>query len=502
MSKASSFMQDGKFTPEFNTLVTETIERWNVPGFSIAVIDGDITCAGGYGLASLSEEKVKPETLFHCASMTKAFTAASVSFLVDDNEKYSDIQWTTPVSKIIRDDFVLSDSMYTEHVTVEDILSHRTGFPDHDDACFGIFGENPDTPKSVTRKLRHLPLNKPLRTTYQYSNMMYVAASHAVETVTGRSLGSFLREKLWEPLGMSNTYFGMSDLEHHLKISDLAHGYHWVENEDKYIEVPWLEQPEGSGAGEMISNVHDFAKFLRAMIFKAGPISEEGHNELVKPRTIIHEDTKPFSCPPLYALGWEINTFHGELVIGHDGSIQGFGSKMLYIPRLEWGVVAFGNTETAYTAHKKICGELIDDLLNIPAENRFDWNEHLAKEMDEPECKTVEEIYPDLPEKKLPLTLSLDAYTGTYEHEGYGRFVVELKDDKLVIDAMDRTWRSILTFVHVSGEFFVVEMLDWATKEIDRFKAEFQIGADGQAAKMGIALIDDIDDELIWFQKG
>jgi len=63
--------------------------------------------------------------------MTKAFTAAAVSFLVDDNEKYPNIQWTTPVSDIIRDDFVLSDPMYTEHVTVEDILSHRTGFPEY-----------------------------------------------------------------------------------------------------------------------------------------------------------------------------------------------------------------------------------------------------------------------------------------------------------------------------------------------------------------------------------
>jgi CubicO group peptidase (beta-lactamase class C family) len=83
----------------------------------------------GYGFARLLEEKVKPETLFHCASMSKAFTAAAVSFLVDDNEKYPEIQWTTPVSKIIRDDFVLSDSIYTEYVTVEDILSHRSGLP-------------------------------------------------------------------------------------------------------------------------------------------------------------------------------------------------------------------------------------------------------------------------------------------------------------------------------------------------------------------------------------
>ena len=63
--------------------------------------------------------------------MSKAFTAAALSLLVDDNEEYPDVQWNAPVSKLIRDDFVLSDSRYTEEVTVEDILSHRSGLPEY-----------------------------------------------------------------------------------------------------------------------------------------------------------------------------------------------------------------------------------------------------------------------------------------------------------------------------------------------------------------------------------
>ena len=62
--------------------------------------------------------------------MTKALVAASVSLLVDDTSK-PDVQWSTPVSQLLRDDFVLSDSNYTELVTVEDILSHRSGLPEY-----------------------------------------------------------------------------------------------------------------------------------------------------------------------------------------------------------------------------------------------------------------------------------------------------------------------------------------------------------------------------------
>ena len=62
--------------------------------------------------------------------MTKAFVAASISLLVDD-DSHSEVQWSTPVSQLLRDDFVLSDSRSTEMVTIEDILSHRSGLPEY-----------------------------------------------------------------------------------------------------------------------------------------------------------------------------------------------------------------------------------------------------------------------------------------------------------------------------------------------------------------------------------
>lgn len=70
-----------------------------------------------------------PETLINCASTAKNMTAAALSLLVDDNDKYKDVQWKTPLSQLMRDDFLLPDPYVTEHATIEDILSHRTGLP-------------------------------------------------------------------------------------------------------------------------------------------------------------------------------------------------------------------------------------------------------------------------------------------------------------------------------------------------------------------------------------
>jgi hypothetical protein len=81
-----------------------------------------------YGLARLSGEKITPDTLFDCASNSKSLTAAAVALLVHDDNGLG-LTWTTPVSEVLPDDFVLADPYSTKNITVEDILSHRSGMP-------------------------------------------------------------------------------------------------------------------------------------------------------------------------------------------------------------------------------------------------------------------------------------------------------------------------------------------------------------------------------------
>ena len=101
-----------------------------------------------------------PSTLFYTGSTTKAFTAAIVSFLVDDNEKYPQLQWDTPINQLIRDDFVLENDYATNHTTIEDALSHRSGLPGHDRALGGPGA----TVQSVVQSLRHIPMTAEPRT--------------------------------------------------------------------------------------------------------------------------------------------------------------------------------------------------------------------------------------------------------------------------------------------------------------------------------------------------
>ncbi|KAL2064853.1 hypothetical protein VTL71DRAFT_3993 [Oculimacula yallundae] len=304
MVEASRFIRDGSLTPEFNDLVSQTMKRWKAPGLSLAVINND-----AFTSKSLSDKPVTLKTLFNAANMTKAFTAIAVSFLVDDDEMFPEVLKETPVANLIGDDFVLPDSRINQ-VTVEDILSHRTGLPER--------GNTED-----------------MATPYRY------------------------------------------DLE-----------------KKEHFTVPWLAPSEGSGAGENISNVLDYAEFLKCMINESGPTSENGHEELTKPRAIIDDDLKPFMSHTCYALGYELQ--------------------------------------------EKLCWSLFYDLPKVPIEKQFDWDGNYQERQDRDNPKIKEELYPDLPEKPLPTTLDLSAYVGEYHHPGYLTHVVELKDGELEMNGLDR----------------------------------------------------------------
>ena len=165
-------------------------------------------------------------THFAVGSTTKAFTAAGISFLVEDNEKYPHIQWNSPVHSIIPDDFALSDDWYTTHVTISDALSHHSGLPRHD----MTWAFNTSSPREAVRKLRHLPITEPIRTKWMYNNMMYIAMGHLISSVTGQTLGDFFRTHIWEPLGMHETYISFAEAQAARPEVVISKGYYTSRN--------------------------------------------------------------------------------------------------------------------------------------------------------------------------------------------------------------------------------------------------------------------------------
>lgn len=112
----------------FGNHVDALLKEWHTPGLAIAVVQNDRIASRGFGRACIDPEKpVTADTLFDIASCSKSTTAGAVALLVEDEEHYPDIKWDAKMSALLPDDFVMAEESYMKDVTVEDILSHRTG---------------------------------------------------------------------------------------------------------------------------------------------------------------------------------------------------------------------------------------------------------------------------------------------------------------------------------------------------------------------------------------
>ena len=183
--------------------VTENaIKTFDVPGISVAVIkDGTIVHSKGYGLKSInSKEKVQSSTNFGIASNSKAFTAAALAILVDENK----IKWDDKVITYIPE-FKMYNDYVTNEFTIRDLLTHRSGLGlGAGDLMVWPDGNN-FTPTDIINNIHYLKPVSGFRAKYDYDNLLYIIAGVVVERVSGQSWIDFVTKRLIEPIGMTHT---------------------------------------------------------------------------------------------------------------------------------------------------------------------------------------------------------------------------------------------------------------------------------------------------------
>ncbi|MCJ1387646.1 hypothetical protein MMC18_000489 [Xylographa bjoerkii] len=425
-----------------------------------------------------------------------------MSLLVDDNENYTNVQWTTPISELIRDDFVLADDYLTRHVTLQDALSHRTGMPRHDIS----YGQDGTTTRDMVRSLRYLPLTKPLRTTFQYCNIMVGTVGYVMEQLTGKRLAEVFMERIWKPLNMTSTFL---HLETALKSrKPLATAYRWSDSAKDFQAVPYPNQTSGEGDGSMISNVLDYSKWVRMMMTRAPPLSPAAHQALVTPQMIMDTDTVGFSSPALYGQGWMLQTYRGVDVVFHGGAVNGFGAEVFYIPSKCWGIVMAANTATTSNMVIDILlWQLVDDLLDVPTNERVDRNAQHEEDMDrirQMRNTTLARqlFYPSGSTAHLPQSLPLEDYAGSYWHPAYKELLLKYRNGTLEAKVRHSSLDFEVTIYHVTGEFFFcIGYPAWSPEETLYAPAEFKINAGGEVVGFGVLFEPAMSPDKIWFTR-
>ncbi|KFY02953.1 hypothetical protein O988_01771 [Pseudogymnoascus sp. VKM F-3808] len=552
-------------SPKFRSRVEQLMIQNHVPGLSIAIVQNETIASAGYGKASLDPSKpctadtiigsILPSlqystvqfisfpprptdrsvevtyaycyithlahfsrtllalltlarrswTLFDIASASKSLTAGAVGLLVDDDKKYPEVQYEATMSSLLPEDFVMCEG-YTENVTVEDILSHRTGMASHDSSYLGPRATKPDDPQSVTRNLRNLAVCAPLRSKYHYCNMMFTVATYLVEKKSGQSFPDFLEEHFFQPLDMNSTNLQPQRARDKGLDERIATGYAWNEDNKAYHGFQAPDCPEAQGAGSIITSVNDYIKWVKAIMNHEAPITKDIYDGLVKPRAFhstSFENLRPLTSLTSIGAGWEVCFYRGYMVVSHDGSVPGFGSRHFFLPDFKFGGAIFGNSGGAGIVAAIVAQELIDEVLKVPETERPDWSK-IESELgddggEEEEAEPQQHIYPGT-KWSQPQERPLSAYTGEYSNPGYHDLTVQIKDDKLFVDAMDRSFGFTLVFDHVREQIkYIARLCDHLDEGDEPLRAEFVFKGD-KAVRMGLHLEIELE-ELIWFDR-
>ena len=411
----------------FDRYVAQAVRDWKVPGLAIAVVkDDSLVFAKGYGVIEMGKPApVTIDTRFAIGSTTKAMTVAALGMLVDEGK----LHWDDRVIDHLPD-FQLSDAYVTRELTIRDLLTHRTGLPGTD--LLWVFNSYPTA--DVIRRLRYVKPESSFRSQWDYQNIMFAVAGAIVEQASGMSWADFVRSRIFAPLGMTETIPTVAGIMGQPNVA-VPHG----EVHDTVRVVPIRTTDAIAPAGSVWSSVRDMSRWMRFMLDSGRVdttrlLKPATFREIVAPEMRVPLDLYPalsLSRPHvfMYALGWLVQDYHGQIIWMHTGSIDGMSALIALLPDQRAGVYVLANLDHAELRHALMYRVL--DLYEGNAPR--DWSADMHKlygglEQQERAAKRdratrrASNTHPSLP---------LERYTGTYSDSTYGNVIVTLGDSTL-----------------------------------------------------------------------
>jgi CubicO group peptidase (beta-lactamase class C family) len=300
------------------------------PGCALSVIrDHKIIYERGYGMADLDHNiPITPTTVFHVASMSKQFTAASILLLAQEGKLSLD----DPARKYVPE---LPD--FGTPVTIRELLHHTSGLRDQWDLLDlsgWRYSHDLITDGDVLYVVSHQrELNFPPNTKFLYSNTGYTLLAQIVARVSGQSLRGFTTARIFDPLGMKSTHF-RDDFDEIVK--NQAYGY--VPSGDTYhLSVTNFDTV---GATSLLTTAEDLARwddnFYTASVGGPALIQQMQERGKLNDGTLLD-----------YAAGLVVGRFRGLNTVDHNGGDAGYRSDMIRFPDQHFSVACLCNLGTA-----------------------------------------------------------------------------------------------------------------------------------------------------------
>lgn len=341
---------------EVDQFINSKMDRNNPPaqGISIALVDQNgMFWNKGYGYEDVEQEiEADSESLCRISSITKPITATAIMMLVEEEK----INLGDPIIKYIPEFSVKND--FNKQITVKHLLTHRSGLKDtvNIDAFYEL-GNNKSSYNIIVEALKKEELLFPPGEKFNYSNTGYALLEGIIENTSKKSYNKFIKEEIFEPLEMNNSYIGLDKKN----IALLSEGYQ--STGDKTVKQRPVRY---KAAASLISNAEDLSKYIE-FILNSGK-TRHG-KELLKEEHLQQMFSHQFSEDG-YGLGWGINRYElldPELHIEHTGTLKGggFHSNIVAVPDKNLGVIVLSNTETFSHFSRNMIEGILKRLLRI-----------------------------------------------------------------------------------------------------------------------------------------
>ena len=411
--------------------IERTMQEFQVPGMAVSVVyDGELYYAGGHGfLETGTESKVDDQTLFQIASVSKAFTAATLAILVDDGK----LAWDDPVIDYLPE-FRMYDPWVTREFTVRDLLTHRSGLPIGAGDLL-LFPEAKSTREEIIHAMRYLKPSSSFRSGYAYDNLLYIIAGEVVARVADTPFEDFLEQRLLFPLGMRDCTATLARTG-----PDAVKATPHVLMDGNLETTLSLESALASAAGGINCSARSMALWMSFVLNKGLTaegeqlISTDQFDQLLRPVTLLpgtsYVAKNTGSYLNAYALGWGVSTFYGQPMLSHGGGLWGMTTLIVVMPKQKLGVFVSNNLMSP--APRAVANDIVDQFLQgISKDAGKDWIAIVAeasgaRRSDAAEVVAEAETARDTNSRS---SLALDAYVGTYRDPWYGDIHISKEDD-------------------------------------------------------------------------
>lgn len=300
--------------------IRDTMGKAGIPGVSITVMrHGRIVWSEGIGWADLEQRvPVTPLTRFRIGSVSKPLTAAALGLLVESGR----LDLDAPVQRYVP---AFPEKRYP--VTTRQAAGHLAGIRHYQGDEFLSTRRFATVAEGLTIFRDDSLLFRP-GTRFHYSSYAWNLVSAVIEGASGRPFLAYMREAVFQPLGMRQTV-----ADHVDSLVPFRARWYTADSASGIVNAPYVDNSYKWAGGGFLSTTEDLARFGQAMLDNALLRPETFRLLTTSQRTLAGEETN-------YGIGWATRKdAKGRLTFAHSGGSTG-GTAFLVLYPAEQLVVA------------------------------------------------------------------------------------------------------------------------------------------------------------------